>query len=176
MEIITLTEHLQLVNNVLDADEYTEFLTECVQGNLFFQQQYPGRAFTEARHEEWLLSYFSKLSKINGERELQQIFLGLELPGSEMLLHRSHPNIGSVMIYNLDNSPVTNLRTVESSDPTVNYINNQVADGLPGATERYQFAANTAYVLRNSAQAPLWGFSGGISPNYVKRSVWIYLS
>lgn len=176
MEIITLTEHLQLVNNVLDADHYREFVNEIVHANLFFEQQYPGRAFTDKRHQAWLLSYFSQLSLINGERELQQIFLGLELPGSEMLLHRSHANIGSVIIYNIDDSPVSNLRTIDCKDPAVNYINNHVGDSLNLPSERYPFAANTAYILRNSANAPLWGFSGGISPNAVKRSVWIYLS
>lgn len=176
MEIITLTDHLQIVHDVLDPVQYQEFLTECLEANLFYQQQYPGRAFTEPQHQEWLLSYFRPLSQVNGDRELQQIFLSLELPGSEMLLHRSHPNIGAVMIYNLEDCHVTNLRTVAATDPAANYVNNHYADSQNWASERYQFKSNTAYIVRNSPAAPLWGFSGGIAPNALKRSVWIYLS
>lgn len=166
-----------LYPDTLPQDRHRSLLDEIAQSHLEMHQPYPRRLFTKVEHESWLRSYFDpfieRLAQDTGIGGLyvQQIFLGMELPDSTFLMHRSHPNIVAVAIYSPEDFPPFNLAVLtDSHSDTEDYLwgrGNYNAVPVP-------FRANEAIVVHNTDPRYHWGFAGQVGANTIKRSVWIY--
>lgn len=163
--------------DTLAEDRYQSLLDEMGQSHLELHQPYPRRLFTKPEHEPWLRGYFDGFiqqlaqdTRINS-LYVQQIFLGMELPGSTFLMHRSHPNIAAVAIWSPEDFPPFGLSVLTDSmhDPE---------DYLWGrgnyTAQPVKFRANEALVIYNTDPRHHWGFGGQVGSNTVKRSIWIY--
>jgi len=145
-----------------------------------FEQQYPKRLFSSSEHQNIWQGYFdSVLNSIFGTYSIQQIFLGYELPHSHFSYHKSHPNIGSVCVFNLDDFKPVNLRVMNTEDIELNYVGHaqfQQKAIAPNQYTDFDFQRNQLLVIQNRPTSRAWGFSNYIPENTVKRSIWIYLN
>ena len=175
MQIATLRPgQIDIVRRALDPEHYQELVVEIGEMNLEFQQRYPRRLFTHHQHQPWLQEYFTQLIEtVRPNCSIQQIFLGLELPGAEFFIHRNHPNIGAVICYSVDDMDQVQFRVVDSQTDQ-NYFSGIQAEQQNMQYQDWPFEANSAIVIRDSDS--LWGFSTHLARNSVKRSVWIYLN
>ena len=163
--------------DVLAEDRYKSLLAELSQSHLEMHQPYPKRLFSKPEHEPWLRGYFedfiATLKTHTGQDGLyvQQIFLGMELPDSGFLLHRSHPNIAAVAVYSLEDFPPVQLHVLTNShdDPEDYLWGRKDYKFVP-----FAFSANEAIVVHNTDPRYHWGFSSKIGQNTIKRSIWIY--
>lgn len=163
--------------NTLPEDRYRSLLGEIAQSHLEMHQPYPRRLFTQPGHEPWLRTYFDPFIQqlaIDIDQPglyVQQIFFGIELPDSTFYMHRSHPNIAAVAIYNLEDFPPFALGVLcNSHDDPEDYL-----WGISGYDMvSVPFRANETLVIANSSPRFHWGFSGQVGANTIKRSIWIY--
>ena len=175
-KIEIIQDVLDEIPNALPIDEFKRLLLEVKDGNLNFEQQYPGRIFTTQTHQTWLHDTFRNLlSEINPNYHLQQIFLSYETAFSEFMIHKSHPNIGYVILISLENCRFTHLRVLDETDIEDNYFYNQTVYDQNLKFTDIQIKANHAYVVHGAA-GRLWGLSNGIPEGHALKAVWAYLS
>ena len=176
-------EKNEIIQDVLDEispalpfDEFKRLTLEVKDGNLHFEQQYPGRIFTTQKHQSWLHDSFHELlNQIKPGYHLQQIFLSYETALSEFMIHKSHPNIGNVVIISLENCNFVKLRVLDETDIVDNYFYNQTVYERRLKYTDIQLKSNHAYVIKCSAGRH-WGFSSGIPEGHAFKAVWAYLS
>lgn len=165
-------------DSVLGTTQH-QHLLELVDDTLWqLEQPYPCRIFTKPEHSEYLQQRLQDLigraaahARLSGQ--IQQIFLGWELPGCRFMHHRAHANIGAVIMYNLDDFGGVNLEILtQSHDHLDDYLVGGPA-GLPGLQQ--EFAADSALMVVNAPVRHHWGFTADIGPGRVKRTIWIYL-
>lgn len=174
MQTLTLRPgQLDSYTNVLDPEIFQEFFVDCGERYLRYEQRYPRRLFTHRDHESWLRDYFNTfIAHVQPGSSLQQIFVGLELPGSEFWLHHNHPNLSAVICYSLDTAQTPMLRVLDHNTEQ-NYFPARSAEQQQLEYQDYEFQRNQAFVMRGSDL--VWGFNTHVQPGAIKRSVWIYL-
>lgn len=165
------------VDNVLPDVEFNDLIQNIENNNFNFVQEYPKRLFSTHDHHDWLIEKFNAFIETVAKPfcnavAVQQIFVGYELPGSAFMMHRSHPGIAGVVVYNLDDySDLTLDYFIDTFDHPDDYI----SMGLNFETVNHNFKQNSALIVKNTDPRYHWGFSGMLETNQIKRSVWIYL-
>lgn len=167
-------------SQVLSPERFNQFRSECELSNLTYQQTYPNRLFSDAQHESWLLDYFGEFAQtvagnLSLSGNLQQIFLGIDLPNCRFMMHRSHADIGSVAIWSLDDMETTHLAMLDGSAAfDSDYL--KMGQDLNIKKSLFGFQQNQALVIANQPRRHYWGFDRVIPACSVKRSVWIYFA
>lgn len=170
---------VHVYNDVLPADRFNQFLDESNNSLLTFHQSYPGRLMSDRQHSDWLRQYFGNfIGQVSQELGLsgcvQNIFIGMELPNAWFRLHRNHPDVAAVAIWNLDNQSVQAL-TMLSSDAQFDEDYPLPSQVMGEPQTRWPLHRNNqALVINNTLQRPYWGFDSPVPAGGIKRSVWIY--
>lgn len=178
---------MHVYNDVLPADKFTQFSGECDNSLLIFQQSYPGRLMSDRQHADWLRQYFGAfIDRVSQElgvsNQVQSIFIGIELPKSWFRVHRNHPDVAAVAIWNLDTESVPDryrqsvpALVMLSKDAQFDQdylLPHQIVD-VP-RTRWTLHQDNQALVIDNTVQRRYWGFDSPVPVGGIKRSVWIY--
>jgi hypothetical protein len=163
---------VHVYNNVLPADRFTQFLDECDNSVLTFQQSYPGRLMTDRQHADWLRQYFGAFidqvsQELGVSNRIQNIFIGIELPKSWFRMHRNHPGVAAVAIWNFD-TMMSKDAQFDQDYPLLSQVFNE-----PQTRWRLN-QSNQALVVNNTVQRRYWGFDSPVPVAGIKRSVWIY--
>lgn len=167
-------------SNVFCQTQLVNLISQIETVPLQFIQQYPRRLFSAPTHQDLWLQYFdSVLTELYGTYDLQQIFFSHELPNGSFNYHKSHPQIGRVLIFSIDDFPSRCLRVIH--DPGLD-----LAYAGPDTFKRHQleadhfsdfeFRQNHLLVVENRPESRSWGFSDYVPINTLQRLVWIYLS
>ena len=165
------------VDNVFSDVEFNDLIRDIENHNFNFVQKYPKRLFSTNDHHDWLIEKFGKFIQNVAKPfcnavAVQQIFIGYELPGSAFMMHRSHPAIAGVAVYNLDDYlDLTLDYFTDTFDHPDDYINLD----SKFETVKHNFKKNSALIVKNTDPRYHWGFSRILGTNQIKRSVWIYL-
>lgn len=175
-DVLPITTYSQ----VLPTERFNQFRNECGRSNLTYQQTYPNRLFSDVQHQSWLLDYFGDFVRavakgLSLSGNIQQIFIGVDLPGCRFMMHRSHADIGAVAIWNLDTTEGVNLSMLDSH---VEFDNDYLMTGQDDNVKKnlFGFRRNQALVIANQARRHYWGFDRVIPECSVKQSVWIYFA
>lgn len=178
---------MHVYNDVLAADKFTQFSGECDNSLLIFQQSYPGRLMSDRQHADWLRQYFGAfIDRVSQElgvsNQVQSIFIGIELPKSWFRVHRNHPDVAAVAIWNLDTESVPDryrqsvpalVMLPKDAQFDQDYLlPHQIVD-VP-RTRWTLHQDNQALVIDNTVQRRYWGFDSPVPAGGIKRSVWIY--
>jgi hypothetical protein len=168
------------ITDVLTSTALVDLVCQIEEVPLTFGQSYPRRLLSAGTHMDiWLQHFGPVLAELYGTYQLQQIFLAYEMPNSAFLYHKSHPNIGRVLIFSVDNWPHSKLRVMHDPDIDLKYAGPDTFNQRNFSTDEYsefEFHRNQLLILENRPQSRSWGWSAYVPENCVKRSVWIYLS
>jgi hypothetical protein len=171
---LIIADKLEHIDQVLDTEQFQELYTEIAETNLLFEQIYPRRLFTTRKHMPWLIEYFQPLvASVRPDAHVQQMFMSIELPGSEFLLHKNHNNLGQVICFSLNTVEFVRFRAV-TSNTDKNYFSSVELDSLNLNYLDIDFKENRAIVTHGSEL--VWGFSKHVPSNHCLRLIWIYLS
>lgn len=164
--------------NVLNDDQWTLFNNELEESQIDYLQKYPRRLFSTEKHQQWLLDtfedYIASVRQHCEYSDIQQAFVGLELPGSHFFHHRSHPNIAAVACIALDDMPPQQACGLELLTNSFDEPEDYLFGSNGYESVQYNFEVNTAFLIINTEPRYHWGFMYPIPKGHVRRSVWLY--
>jgi hypothetical protein len=168
------------VGQVFDLTDLSDLICQVEESQIELNQQYPRRLFSSPRHQDLWLQYFREpMNQLFGNFSLQQIFLAYELPGSHFSYHHSHPAIGHVGIFSLDDWEHSAVRVIHDPGVDLNYAGpSSFAQKMLSSDEYsdFPFRQNELLIINHRPDNRAWGFTSYIPQNTTKRSIWIYLS
>lgn len=172
--------NITIVNDLFDTGTLINLINQVEESRLDFDQRYPRRLFSANHHQDLWLSYFDEpLRQVFGDYQLQQIFLGLDLPGSHFSYHHSHLAIRHVAMFSLDDFAPIRLRVVHDPACDLNYAGPSTFANKnypPSDFSDFDFQQNQWLIINNHPNNRAWGFTEYMPPGSIKRTVWAYLS